>query len=248
LYRILRTSCRRENLKRLKAILIGGGPIPESLIREAAALELPIFMTYGLTETASQVATTRPGDALARLLTAGRPLTPGTVSVAADGEILVRGPTLFLGYLLDGGRVERPLTSDGWFRTGDLGTLDSVGYLSVVGRKDNMFVCGGENVQPEEVERHLCRLTGLRAAVVVPVPDAEFGRIPIAFVAMKEGGIVNEQELAGALTEELAGSKIPRRFLAWPRDLEPGDAKLNRNDLMVLARTLTAKSRGLQGR
>jgi O-succinylbenzoic acid--CoA ligase len=247
LYRLLRTSCGRENLKRLKAILLGGGPIPESLIREAAALELPIFTTYGLTETASQVATTRPGDALDRLLTAGRPLISGTVSVASDGEILVRGPTLFLGYL-EGGRVGRPLTSDGWFRTGDLGRMDDEGYLSVVGRKDNRFVCGGENVQPEEVERYLCRLTGLRAAVVVPVPDAQFGHIPVAFVAMKEGGKVNEQELAGSLTEELARSKIPRRFLAWPRDLEPGDAKLNRNGLMVLARTLTAESRGLQGR
>ena len=247
LYRLLRTAHGRENLKRLKAILLGGGSIPESLIREAAALELPIFTTYGLTETASQVATTRPGDALDRLLTAGTPLISGTVSVASDGEILVRGPTLFLGYL-EGGRVERPLTSDGWFRTGDLGILDSAGYLSVVGRKDNRFVCGGENVQPEEVERCLCRLTGLRAAVVVPVPDDEFGHIPVAFVAMKEGGKVNEQELAGSLTEELARSKIPRRFLAWPRGLEPGDAKLNRNGLMVLARTLTAESRGLQGR
>ena len=240
LYRLLRTEVGRNGLKRLKAILVGGSAVPASLIHEAAALRLPILTTYGLTEAASQVTTTQPGDPLDRLLTSGTPLVPGTVTIAPDGEILVRGKTLFMGYLKPAG-VERPMTSEKWFGTGDLGRLDGDGYLSVVGRKDNMFVCGGENIQPEEVEKCLCRLPGLRTAVVVPVPDAEFGYVPVAFVAMESGYEIDEQELAKHLTEELPRGKIPRRFLSWPRETEPGDPKVNRNNLAALARMLMSK-------
>ena len=241
LYRLLELEQGREALRKLKAVLVGGGAIPEAMIREADRLSLPIFTTYGLTEMTSQVATTRKGDPLDRLLTSGKPLLPDTVRIDTDGEILVRGDTLFLGYLGAEG-IERPLTPDGWFHTSDLGRVDCQGYLSVVGRKDNMFVCGGENVHPEEIEQYLCRIPGLRSAVVVPVPDAEFGAIPICFVMMEKGFETDAATLARSLTEALPRHKIPRRFFPWPAEFEPGDMKLNRSILNALARQLVAGS------
>jgi O-succinylbenzoic acid--CoA ligase len=241
LYRLLEREQGREALKKLNAILVGGGAIPEAMIREADRLSLPIFTTYGLTEMTSQVATTCKGDPLDRLLTSGKPLLPDTLRIDTDGEILLRGDTLFLGYL-GAERLERPLTPDGWFRTGDLGRVDCQGYLSVIGRKDNMFVCGGENVHPEEIEQHLRRIPGLRSAVVVPVPDAEFGAIPICFVMMEKGFETDAATLAKALTEALPRHIIPRRFFPWPGEFEPGDMKLNRSILNTLARQLVAGS------
>ncbi len=241
LYRLLDREQGREALKKLKAILVGGGAIPEAMIREADRLCLPIFTTYGLTEMASQVATTRKGDPLDRLLTSGKPLLPDTLRIDTDGEILVCGDALFLGYLGAEG-LERPLTPDGWFRTGDLGKTDCQGYLSVIGRKDNMFVCGGENVHPEEIEQYLHRIPGLRSAVVVPVPDAKLGAIPVCFMMMEQGFQTDAAALARALAEALPRHKIPRRFFPWPTEFEPDDTKLNRSILSALARQLLAAS------
>jgi O-succinylbenzoic acid--CoA ligase len=103
------------------------------------------------------------------------------VTISPEGEILVRGNTLFAGYVA-GVAVDRPLTPDGWFVTGDLGKWDPQGRLIVLGRKDSMFTSGGENVYPEEIERYLCQAPGVVQAVVVPLEDAEFGSRPVAFV------------------------------------------------------------------
>ena len=173
----------------LKAILLGGGPAPESLLEEAVGRSLPVRNSYGLTETTSQVTATpsETGPGLGDLRTAGRVLNYREVSVSREGEILVRGETLFAGYV-EGDRVERPLDAEGWFHTGDLGEFDASGNLRVLGRSDNLFISGGENVQPEEIEAALELLEGVERAVVTPVPDAEFGRRPVAFVKMADDG------------------------------------------------------------
>ena len=199
---------------RLKAILLGGGPIPASLVDEAATRELPIHTSYGLTEMASQVTTTPPGASPAELRTSGRPLPHRELAISGDGEILVRGRTLFAGYVKDH-IVPRPLDTDGWFHTGDLGELDQGGYLRVLGRKDNLFVSGGENVQPEEVEEVLSGLEGVEEAVVVPIPDPEFGARPVAFVRTV-GGAKEPQTLERALASVLPRFKIPVAFHGWP--------------------------------
>jgi o-succinylbenzoate---CoA ligase len=196
----------------LKAILLGGGPIPLPLVDEATARGLPIHTSYGLTEMASQVTATPPGASREELRTSGRPLPHREISVSDDGEILVRGETLFAGYV-EGEAVDRPLDADGWFHTGDLGELDADGYLRVRGRKDNLFISGGENIQPEEIEEVLCRLEGVEEAVVVPVPDAEFGSRPVAFVRPAGGKF---GDLAQALELTLPCFKIPVAFHEWP--------------------------------
>jgi o-succinylbenzoate---CoA ligase len=229
---------REEDLApgELKAVLLGGGPLPVSLVHEAAARGLPIHTSYGLTEMASQVTATPPGASREALRTSGRPLPHRELSISDGGEILVKGETLFAGYV-KGDIVERPLDMDGWFHTGDLGELDADGYLRVRGRKDNLFISGGENVQPEEIEEALCGLEGVEEAVVVPVPDAEFGARPVAFVRtvrVEPGG------LARALKPVLPRFKIPAAFHGWPE--EAGGMKVDRASLRE--RALRLRSEG----
>jgi len=198
------------DLSGLGAVLMGGGPIPPSLVDEAIARGFPVHTSYGLTEMASQVTTTPPGASRERLRTAGRVLPHREVRVSGEGEILVRGATLFAGYLREG-VPDLPLDDGGWFRTGDLGEMDADRYLTVSGRRDNLFVSGGESVQPEEIEAALCRVDGVEEAVVVPVPDPDFGARPVAFVRLS-GGAGN---LARALEPVLPRFKIPKTFHEW---------------------------------
>jgi O-succinylbenzoic acid--CoA ligase len=207
LLRLLREDAALEGLK---AVLTGGGPVPEDLVDEALARDLPVHTSYGLTEMASQVTTTSPGAAAEELRTAGRVLPYREVSVSGEGEILVRGETLFAGYV-QGGKTGRPAHPGGWFSTGDLGRLDGAGRLRVLGRRDNLFVSGGENVRPEEIEEALLRIPGVEEAVVVPVPDPEFGARPVAFVRLSGG----TGDLARALEPVLPRFKIPKAFHEW---------------------------------
>ena len=230
LSRLLRESV---DLGGLQAVLMGGGPVPPSLVDEALARGLPLHTSYGLTEMSSQVTTTRPGASLEELRTAGRVLPNREVSVSEEGEILVRGETLFAGYA-EGEKLDRPLDAEGWFHTRDLGELDEGGYLRVGGRMDNLFVSGGENVQPEEIEEALCRLEGVDEAVVVPVLDEEFGARPVAFV--RAAGREPE-ELAQELEPLLPRFKIPIFFHPWPEEARRG-MKADRAALVERARRL----------
>jgi o-succinylbenzoate---CoA ligase len=218
----------------LKAILLGGGPTPGYLLEEALARKLPIHTSYGLTEMASQVTATPPAASRETLRTSGRPLPHRELSISDDGEILVRGETLFAGYV-EGEAIELPIDADGWFHTKDLGELDAGGYLRVRGRKDNLFISGGENVQPEEIEEALCFLEGVEEAVVVPIPDPEFGFRPAAFVRTT-GGVVESRDLARALEPVLARFKIPVAFYGWPEGIE--GMKVDRTALTECARRL----------
>ena len=207
---LLRLLREDTELGGLRAVLMGGGPIPDDLVDEALARGLPVHTSYGLTEMASQVTTAPPGASREELRTAGRVLPRREVRVSGEGEILVRGETLFAGYLR-GDDPNLPLDDGGWFRTGDLGEMDADGYLRVLGRRDNLFVSGGENVRPEEIEEALLRIEGVEEAVVVPAPDPEFGERPVAFVRLS-GGV---GDLARALEPVLSRFKIPKIFHEW---------------------------------
>ena len=215
LLRLLREDANRGGLE---AVLMGGGPIPASLVDEAVARGLPVHTSYGLTEMASQVTTTPPGASLEELRTAGRVLPHREVAISGSGEILVRGQTLFAGYV-EGERLNRPLDAEGWFHTGDLGELDDNSYLRVRGRMDNLFVSGGENVQPEEIEEALYRVEGIEEAVVVPVPDEEFGARPVAFIRTDD---LEPGDLAHELEPVLPRFKIPISFHPWPEEAPRG--------------------------
>jgi O-succinylbenzoic acid--CoA ligase len=183
----------------VRAVLVGGGPVPADLLARATAGGLPVLASYGMTETASQVATARVEDP-------GRPLVlPGVEIAAIDGRLWVRGPMVSPGYLDEPDRG-----SEEWFDTGDAGEVEADGGIRVHGRVDGTIVTGGENLHPEEVEAVLRGFPGLMDVVVVGVPDPVWGAL---VAAVYEGGVPPEA-LAAYARARLAGFKVPRRWAA----------------------------------
>jgi O-succinylbenzoic acid--CoA ligase len=236
LYRLLRQPAFTHHLK---AVLLGGGPVDDQMVHSAGEQHLPLFRSYGSTELSSQVATTAPGFPLDG---AGRVLPYRELRIAEDGEILLRGATLFAGYLTGHG-LDPARDSDGWFHSGDSGRLDSQGNLLVTGRMDNMFISGGENIHPEEIEQILRQVPGVEQAVVVAVPDAEFGQRPVAFVRCLPEVSFNENEWKEKLAGKLARFKIPKWIFTWPEMQEAG-LKPNREQLRQLALILVSRQGG----
>jgi o-succinylbenzoate---CoA ligase len=183
-----------------RAILVGGGPVPEEPLREALAKGATVIQTYGLTETCSQVSTLAPADAARKLGSAGRPLLTSHLRIE-DGEILVQGPTVAPGRL----------DADGWLHTGDLGHIDEEGFLYVVDRIDDMIVSGGENVVPAEVEEVLLRHPEVADAAVVGREDPEWQQAVTAVVVLESGSEATPDELRRHCAESLAGFKVPKR-------------------------------------
>jgi O-succinylbenzoic acid--CoA ligase len=201
----------------LRGVLVGGGPADPALLAAARLAGLPAFQTYGMTETASQVATEAPGEAGGRPGSAGRPLEGFEVRVVdGDGRPLspgglgrleVRGPAVSPGYL---GEAERP--PGAWFRTGDYGRVDGDGYLFIAGRADAVIVSGGENVHPDEVEAVLREHPGVADARVYGEDDAEWGRRVVAEVAAASPGGLDLAALEAFARARLAPHQVPRRW------------------------------------
>ena len=208
----------------LRCVLLGGGPAPLPLLERAATAMVPVVQTYGLTETASQVVTLAPEDAVRKLGSAGKPLMGSEIDVGADGEIRVKGPSVSPGY------VNHP-PRDGWLHTGDLGRLDADGYLYVLDRRDDLIVSGGENVYPAEVEAALLAHPAVSEAGVIGVPDAEWGRRVTGIVVLHPGVTAAQDEIIAFCRQRLAGYKLPREIefrSALPRNAA---GKLLRRDL-----------------
>lgn len=213
----------------LRAVLVGGGPVPAALLDRCARIRLPALPTYGLTEASSQVTTLPPAEAGTRRGCSGKPLPVVQVRIEADdrpappgtpGEILVRGPTVTPGYFQDPEATRRALAG-GWLRTGDVGYLDPDGYLYVLDRRDDLIVSGGENVYPAEVEAVLTAHPAVEEAAVTGRFDAEWGQVPIAAVRLRAGHHTTEAELLEFCRARLARFKVPRqiRFVdALPRN------------------------------
>jgi o-succinylbenzoate---CoA ligase len=224
LIQMMQASDARETAASLRVVLLGGAPISEEHIRQAMSLGFPVYATYGLTEMCSQVATHSKYTPEEKLHTAGKVLRTNELMLAADGEIFVRGKALFAGYI-EGDQLNPARDAEGWYHTGDAGVLDADGYLTILGRKDNLFISGGENIYPEEIERVLSGRLKVSRAVVVPVADETFGHRPLAFVEFPAD--VNAEHLSHQLKEFLPRFKIPVAFRAWPEDA-PDGFKLDR--------------------
>jgi len=200
------------DLSSLKAALIGGMAVPSTLIRFALDRGVPIHTTYGMTEMASQVATTRQLESVTE--SNGTALPHCEVQIADDGEILVRGESLCLGILRDG-KVDPIVDEQGWFHTRDRGHLTEDHELVLRGRMDNMFISGGENIYPEAIERAILSLPNIKQAIVVAVCDQEFGARPVAFV---EAASMKPEDWNTRLREVLAGFEVPTTYLPWPNE------------------------------
>ncbi len=237
LYRLLNEELAPQTVRRLKAVLVGGGPVSSSLIAKAYEAGLLIHTTYGSTEMASQVTTTAANDSRECFFTCGRTLDHRSLKID-NGEILVRGETLFKGYV-EGEKTTSPVDQEGWFRTGDLGQMDDDGYLTFLGRKDNMFISGGENICPEEIEGMLCLLSGISQALVVPIQDKEFGFRPVAFLRAKGNKSVHQKRIISSLERHLPRFKIPVAFHKWSEEADTDGIKPDRQYLAQLAEKLT---------
>jgi len=196
----------------LRCALTGGGPVPDALVERASAAGVRVSMTYGLTESCSQV-TTAPVAALAAGdLGVGPALFCTRVRCAEDGEILVAGPTV----------APRAVAPDGWLHTGDLGALDEQGRLSVTGRKADTIVSGGENVAPSEVEAVLEAHPDVLEAAVVGRPDEQWGEAVTAIVVLRAANNGDAakieanpeiEALRAHCGAELAPYKVPKQIL-----------------------------------
>jgi O-succinylbenzoic acid--CoA ligase len=202
---------------RLRCALLGGGPLPPALAARAREAGLAVAQTYGMTEACSQVATSLPGEPE----TAGRPLLGTTVRIAADGEILVAGTTV----------APAAADPDGWLRTGDLGALDARGRLTVVGRKADTIVTGGENVAPAEVEAVLMAHPAVADAAVHGRPDPQWGEAVIATVVLHDGSRAEAEELREHAAAQLARFKVPKQIAFASRLPRTASGKLLRREL-----------------
>src|SRR6202000_2326800 len=187
MYHSLLTVADKSKLATLRAGVTGAADIPVELVRRIHG-ELPFqtLMTgYGLTE-AGNVTLSRPGDSFEDVATtAGLPCEGVEVRVAGDSEVLVRGYGVMQGYLDDPAGTARAIADDGWLHTGDLGNFDDAGRLRVVGRKKDMFIVGGFNAYPAEIEGFLMEHPAVAQAAVVGVPDDRLGQVGKAFVVAK---------------------------------------------------------------
>lgn len=197
----------------LRALLLGGAAASPRLLARAAERGLPIVITYGCTETCSQVSATPYAQRFAPAVAGvGRPLPGAELRIDDDGHVLVRGAMRMAGYL-----GEPLLAAEDWFDTGDLGRLDAAGHLHLDARRTDLIVSGGENVYPVEVEHALESCPGVVAAAVFGIPDETWGQIVAAVVvADRAASGTLTRQLPDLLAQRLAPHKRPRRlgFLA----------------------------------
>jgi len=213
LYHSLLAVDDKYKLATLRAGVTGAADIPVELVHRIHD-ELPFqtLMTgYGLTE-AGNVTLSRPGDSFEDVATtAGLPCEDIEVRVADDGEVLVRGYGVMQGYLDDPVATAEAIDPDGWLHTGDLGSFTESGRLRIVGRKKDMFIVGGFNAYPAEIEGFLLEHPAVAQAAVIGVPDERMGQVGKAFIVLKDGKtVVGGDELIAWSRDRMAGFKVPR--------------------------------------
>ncbi|MFW2389679.1 MAG: class I adenylate-forming enzyme family protein [Polyangiales bacterium] len=191
----------------LRAVLVGGAPMPQALAQRAADRSIPVLATYGCTEACSQVATQRPGQSGS--IGSGAPLAGIELRVEGE-EIQLRGDVLMDGYLAEEPGDEN-WTPDGWFRSGDFGELLPDGQLLVRGRLDGLIVTGGENVAPQEVEAWLETVSGITGACVFARPSEDWGEEVVAAI-VTDPALFRIDDFRARLEAELAPHKRPKRF------------------------------------
>lgn len=191
--------------------------------RMQSELDIDIVLTaYGLTEAAGFGTMCRPDDdAVTVATTCGRPIADFELRLDDSGEVLLRGPNVMLGYLDDEAATAAAIDADGWLHTGDIGKLDAAGNLTITDRLKDMYICGGFNVYPAEIEQVLARLDGVAESAVIGVPDERLGEVGKAFVVAKPGAQLDQATVIAYAREHLANFKVPRsvEFLdALPRN------------------------------
>ena len=222
MYSILLNNPKMENLQlpNLRLFTYGAAPMPYELVRKVKALypNVKVQNLYGQTENSPAATTLKDHHALQKVGSVGEPLPKTEVRVVDEfgeslpvgqvGEIVVKGPQVMKGYLKNE-EATRQTIRDGWLYSGDLGRFDEDGLLYIVDRKKDMIIRGGENVYPVEIEEVLYQIPELLEGAVVGVPHPVYGEVPKAFVVLKEGKQLSEQEIIAFCAKNLAKFKLP---------------------------------------
>ncbi|MDA4105205.1 3-((3aS,4S,7aS)-7a-methyl-1,5-dioxo-octahydro-1H-inden-4-yl)propanoate--CoA ligase FadD3 [Mycolicibacterium monacense] len=201
------------DLTSLRFAVTGAAVVPVVLIeRMQSELDIDIVLTaYGLTEASGFGTMCRADDdAVTVATTCGRPIAGFELRIGDSGEVLLRGPNVMLGYLDDPEATAAAIDPDGWLHTGDVGTVDERGNLRITDRLKDMYICGGFNVYPAEIEQVLARLDGVAESAVIGVPDERLGEVGKAFVVAKPGANLDEQAVIAYARDHLANFKTPR--------------------------------------
>ncbi|MRH29634.1 AMP-binding protein [Microbacterium sp. SYP-A9085] len=249
-YRLLADDVRfpASDLSSLRIAQVGGAPLDEDLRGAWRIRGVELLAGYGLTEAGPNVLTVTAGEGDAAAGTVGAayphvdvciadPATGLPLGAGAIGELWVRGPSVFAGYLGDAAESARARCGE-WLRTGDLARRDGSGRYRIVDRVKDIYISGGENIAPAEVERALCTHPHVQAAVAVGVPDRVWGERGVAFVELRPGAACSEDELIAHARDHLASFKVPVRIV--PVDELPRSAidKFARSRLRERARAL----------
>ena len=208
---------RDYDLSSLRFAVTGAATVPVVLVeRMQSELDIDIVLTaYGLTEANGMGTMCRADDdAVTVATTCGRPFADFELRIDStcsdDGEVLLRGPNVMLGYLDDPEATAAAIDADGWLHTGDIGAVDGAGNLRITDRLKDMYICGGFNVYPAEIEQVLARMHGVTDAAVIGVPDERLGEVGRAFVVARPGAELDEQSVIAYTREHLANFKAPR--------------------------------------
>ena len=215
----------RHDISSLRLAVTGAATVPPSLIEKMlGVLGFETVVTgYGLTESMGIVTMCRPGDSVERIaLTCGVPI-PGvevrcvdeqgrTVARGEPGEVLVRGYNVMRGYLDDPVATAETIDPDGWLHTGDVGVLDVDGYLRITDRRKDMYIVGGFNCYPAEIEKIIAAHPGVAQVAVIGIPDPRLGEVGQAFVIRRAGTKLDEAALLAWCRDNMANYKVPRRI------------------------------------
>jgi fatty-acyl-CoA synthase len=218
------------DLHHVRWFISGGAPLPVDLIEAYRARGVILKQGYGLTEVGVNCFSMSPDEAIRKRGSIGKPMMftqarladPEGKEVPKDhvGELCLRGPHVCKGYWNNPTATAAALDRDGWFHTGDMARCDDEGFFSIVGRSKDMFISGGVNVYPVEIEAELLSCAAVRDAAVIGVPDPKWGEAGVAFVVPSSSTIPSVEELRNFLTDKLARYKLPRDFIfvdALPR-------------------------------
>jgi HIP---CoA ligase len=229
---------RPDDISSLRLSITGSTNVPGELIRRMRA-ELTfehILVGFGLTEANGLGTMCRPGDRDEVVTTtSGQPIPGMDMRIAEDGEICLRG-YLMSHYLDDPEATAAAIDSDGWLHTGDIGSVDAAGNLRVTDRKKDMYIIGGFNVYPAEIEGVMLRHPSIAQVAVVGAPDDRMGEVGFAFVVPKRGSVAEEGEILAWCREQMANYKVPRYVRICDQLPLTANGKVLKTELRVLAR------------
>ena len=230
--------------REFKAILLGGGPTTETILRQSVERGIPIVSSYGMTETCAQIIanpTLAPSGTYIPIKSVGKPFPPNELEIRDDngkklgknqsGTIWLKGPQVFDGYYNKEDNADR-FDKDGWFNTGDYGHLNGFKMLFVESRRTDLIITGGENVNPHEVEQAIEKLSSIKEAVVIGIPDEEWGQKVTAVVTLSNGKTPDISEIRTQLKGELTDFKIPKELRIVEDFPRTSSGKIKRAELL----------------